>query len=97
MLSVEEKAYCRALEALKRKDYVAAVQEFDACGPRFGDNRGFQIMSEAARLMVALRQECEQKQKIQNEIKEAISHGKETIIRGQGVQEETRQRLPDLQ
>jgi hypothetical protein len=97
MLSAEEKAYCRALEALKRKDYGAAVEAFDSCGGRFGNNASFKIMAEAARLMVALREECERKQEIQNKIKEAISHGKETIIRGQGVQEETRQRLPDLQ
>ncbi len=97
MLSVEEKAFCRALEALKRRDFDGAVTEFDACGGRFDENKSIRIMAEATRLIVALRQEYERKQKIQNDIKEAINHGKEAIIRGQSIEEKTRQHLSDLQ
>jgi hypothetical protein len=90
MLSLEEKAYCRALEALKKRDYVTADREFDNCASMFADSRGFKIISEAARMLARLRNEKSNTVNIKTEIKESVSHGEETIVCGQGEQEETR-------
>lgn len=89
MLTQEEKAYCRALEALKKKDYITADKEFGNCGAMFGESRGFQLISEATGMLVQLHKEKAKLLKIQTEIEEAVCHGKETVICGQGEQEET--------
>ena len=57
MLSPEEKAYCRGLEALKKKNYAAADKEFKECGELYGRGRGFKIIVEAVHLLAYLRQE----------------------------------------
>ena len=89
MLTPEEKAYCRALEALRKKDYITADKEFGNCGAMFAESRGFKVITEATRMLVQLHKEKTKLQKIQTEIKEAVSHGKETIVCGQGEQKET--------
>ncbi len=88
MLSAEEKAYCRALEALRRKDYLSADKEFEACRSLFANNRGRQIITEAARLMVEVGREKRERENIKQFIEEASTNGKETNICGQGQQEE---------
>ena len=89
MLSPEEKAYCRGLKALREKDYAAANKEFDICGEQYHRSQGFKIIAEAARLLAHLRQEIKPSSTNEIEIKENNSHGKETIVCGQGLQEET--------
>jgi hypothetical protein len=90
VLSKEEKAYCRALEALQKRDFGAADKEFSICRPMFADSRGFRIISEATGMLVQLQKEKEKLIKIKTEIKEAVCHGEETVVCGQGEQEETR-------
>jgi hypothetical protein len=89
MLSREEKAYCRALEALQKKDYITADKEFGNCDSLFAESRGYKIISEATRLLVQLQKEKEQLSNIETEIEEAVCHGEETVVCGQGEQEET--------
>ena len=89
MLTQEEKSYCRALEALKKKDYITADKEFDNCRGMFSESRGFKLISEATRMLVQLHKEKAKLSKIRTEIKESVSHGEETIVCGQGEQEET--------
>lgn len=87
MLSPEEKSYCRALEALRKKDYITADKEFKACRSLFTGSKRVKIISEATRILVVLQEE-KQKQKINEErIQEAISHGEKAIVCGQGEQE----------
>jgi len=89
MLSKEEKAYCRALEALRNKDYITADKEFVNCSALFSESRGFKLISEATRMLVQLHREKEKLSKIETEIEEAVCHGEKTVICGQGEQEET--------
>ena len=88
MLSPEEKAYCRGLEALKKKDYAAADKEFETCREQYGHSQGFMIIAEAAHLLTRLRQEKEPTEIKENDIKENSSYGEETIVCRQGLQEE---------
>jgi hypothetical protein len=97
MLSVEEKAYCRGLEALRRKDYAAAAAEFELCGERRTASPGFAIAAEATRLLAYVGEERRRMNEIDHIVKETPGHGKETIIRGQGLQEAPGQHLPGLQ
>lgn len=89
MLTAEEKAYCRALTALRNKDFAAADTEFQACSSSFASSTGFKIIAEATRLLVQLQEEKAKLKKITLTIKEAASHGQETVVCGQGQQEET--------
>ena len=90
MLSREEKAYCRGLEALKQRDFALAGKEFEACGELHGSSKGFRIVAEATRLLVVLAEEKQRLEKFKMTIKEASGHGKETVVRGQGIEKETR-------
>jgi hypothetical protein len=90
LLTEQEKAYCRALEALATGDYAAADREFDVCSALFEKSSGFNIVAVATKLLVRLQQEKIKLSKIKNEIEETDRHGEETIVRGQGEQEETR-------
>jgi hypothetical protein len=89
MLSFEEKAYCRALEALRNKDYISADKEFEASGDEFSGSRGLKIIKEATKLMALLRNEKLNFEKTRNEIKENLSHGEKTVVFGQSQQEKT--------
>ena len=84
MLTHNEKAYCRGLEALRNKDYPAADKEFRKSKELFGDNKGFKIITEAVAMLAFLYDE---KKKIEIEIEENHNHGKETIICGQSFKE----------
>lgn len=90
MLSGEEKAYCRALEALQNKDYQTADKEFDRCRELYAGSRGFHIIAEATRLLAFIRAEQQKLTKKETDIEEASCHGEETIVRGQSEQEKTR-------
>ena len=57
MLSPSEKAYCRALLALKDKDYQSAQVMFDEAAPDFGDNREFNLMREVTALLIEVKKE----------------------------------------
>jgi len=98
MLSSEEKAYCRALEALRKKDYITADIEFDAAIQLYRESSGFRIMAQAAKILAELEQREKQLQITKETIiEETVTHGEETVIRRQGFQEKTRSSLPDLQ
>lgn len=89
MLSPEEKAYCRGLEALKLKDYAAADKEFETCREQYGHSQGFKIIAEATHLLTRLWREKQQAEIKKSDIKENSSHGEETIVCGQSLQEES--------
>lgn len=88
MLTKEEKAYCRALEALQNKDYIAAEMELGRCRVLFADSRGFKIISEATGMLVQLQKEKAKLTNNETQIKEAVCHGEETVVFGQSEQEE---------
>jgi hypothetical protein len=75
MLSPEEKAYCRALEALSRKEFESAVREFDLCGERLDGNYRLQIMAQAARILCVIQKEKRQRQSFESKIKESLLNG----------------------
>lgn len=87
MLSLEEKSYCRALEALRKKDYITADKEFKACRSLFADSTGIKIISEATRILVVLQEEKQKLEINEERIQEAIRHGEKAIVCGQGKQE----------
>jgi hypothetical protein len=83
MLKPEEKAYCRALLALKQRDYRAALGFFDQAAPGFADNREFQLYRETTRLLLTVKHKlAELKNEDTVNIKEAVSHGQKTELRG---------------
>jgi hypothetical protein len=84
LLTEQEKAYCRALEALTAKDYAAADREFEGCKALFEKSSGFNIVAAATKLLVRLEQEKLRISKIDAEIEETDSHGEETVVRRQG-------------
>lgn len=57
MLKAAEKAYCLALEALKRRDYRQADQLFEQAAGFFADNQEFRLLRETTRLLVAVKEE----------------------------------------
>jgi outer membrane protein assembly factor BamD (BamD/ComL family) len=80
ILTPEEKAYCRGLEALRKKDYAVADKEFKACAKLHGDSRGFNIIAQAAGLMAVLQQEKVKISKLENHIRETAENGEETVV-----------------
>ncbi|MGH8014864.1 MAG: hypothetical protein ACREBV_01585 [Candidatus Zixiibacteriota bacterium] len=57
MLSETEKAYFRALLALKEKDYDTAVGAFDNASAAFGTNGEFSLLYQSTRLLLEVRKE----------------------------------------
>ncbi|MEW5994252.1 MAG: hypothetical protein AB1744_07640 [Candidatus Zixiibacteriota bacterium] len=57
MLKPEEKAYCEALVALKRKKYEVAAEQFHKAAPLFEENREFNLLRETTGLLLAVREE----------------------------------------
>ncbi len=83
MLEPEEKAYCRALLALKRKDYRSAVDHFRQAAPRFRQDREFVLLRETTRLLLAVKEERKRISTRQDAVtKETFSHGQEDLVRG---------------
>ena len=57
MLNVGEKNYCAALLALKKKDYLTALANFEKAAPYFEEDREFVLYYETVRLLVKVKQE----------------------------------------
>jgi len=82
MLNPSEKAYCQALLALKRKDYVAAAEQFEKASPGFSGNKEFVLIRETTRLLLAVRDKLSVMEGNDSiEIEEAFSHGQKTELR----------------
>ncbi len=76
MLKPAEKAYFKALSALRRKDYKAAAEQFDKAAPFFEKDKEFGILREATRLLIATKAEIrklEQQESLL--IEESFSNG----------------------
>jgi len=83
MLKPEEKAYCQALLALKHKDYTAALTYFDQAEPAFSGNKEFHLYRETTRLLLVVKDRLTEFENEDNvNIKEAVSHGQKTELRG---------------
>ena len=85
MLNAAEKAYCLALQALKRREYSTADRLFDQAAGFFAENQEFRLVRETTRLLVAVKEElgtAESDKRIERtEIEELISYGKENELR----------------
>ncbi len=76
MLSENEKAYCQALMALKRKDYRKAVENFEKAAANFGTNSEFNLLYQSTRLLMQVKQELAgAAMRNQSEAKELIING----------------------
>ena len=86
MLKAAEKAYCLALEALKRRDYRQADQLFGQAAGFFADNQEFRLMRETTRLLVAVKEELgswepEGVKKSESYIEEVMTYGEKDELR----------------
>ncbi len=76
MLKSGEKAYCAALLALKRKDYVAASKHFKVAAPYFENDKEFKLFYETTRLLVEVKKELGEIDRVEKlEIEELFSNG----------------------
>ena len=57
MLSENEKAYCQALLALRRKDYLKALVSFEKAAQAFGTNGEFNLLYQSTRVLVEVQNE----------------------------------------
>ncbi len=89
ILTEQEKAYCLGLEALKEKDFATADRYFRACGDLHRDSRGYQIIAQATAILAFIAEEKLRQRKIESKIKEIKENGEETVVRGEGLEEET--------
>ncbi|MFQ5499230.1 MAG: hypothetical protein ACE5FH_06130 [Candidatus Zixiibacteriota bacterium] len=81
MLSLPEKAYCRALAALKNEDYALAANEFEQAAEFFRENAEFNLLRETNRLLLTVREELAQSEAENLQKQEALSNGQETKLR----------------
>ncbi len=76
MLEPAEKAYFRALAALKDKDYETAAEQFEKAAQFFEQNEEFGIFRETTRLLAAVTEELRKLEKEESlNIEESFSHG----------------------
>jgi hypothetical protein len=75
VLTPQEKAYCRGLAALQRKDFIAADREFGAGEEQTPGHSQFTILREATRLLAYVLAEKKRLAEIENSIQETIHHG----------------------
>jgi hypothetical protein len=76
MLSPSEKAYCRALLALKQGDFQVAAAQFGVAAEHFHGNTEFNLLKETTALLLAVRDERRQlKADDEIEIAEVYSDG----------------------
>ena len=76
MLDSAEKAFCKALVELRKKNYEAAAELFGDAGDYVMDNDEFVLLRETTRLLIQVRAELTQKSKEDEiEIKEEFSRG----------------------
>jgi phage terminase large subunit-like protein len=83
MLNRFEKAYCLALEALRRKEYLVAADHFEQAASQFANAKEFALLSETTRTLVAVQTELAtlETDDSEIEIEEVFSNGQETDIR----------------
>ncbi|SYZ74502.1 hypothetical protein TRIP_C90130 [Candidatus Zixiibacteriota bacterium] len=82
MLADGEKAYFKALEALKNKDYRAASGFFKTAENQFTERLEFRILQATTALLLAVKEEIFELENSRIEIEEISSYGKETEFRG---------------
>ena len=75
MLNPGEKAYCRALLALKNKDYRLAADEFEKAAPHFKHDREFNLIMETNRVLVAVKKKIAVEESDAIEVEEALPYG----------------------
>ena len=75
MLSDTEKAYCRAMAALKNKDYSEAVENFEKAAESYGTNSEFNLLYQSTRLLVEVKRELSTTAAIDCQDKELIING----------------------
>jgi len=76
MLSGGETSYVAALVALKRKDYKAALEQFEKAAGHFAGDKEFNICLETTRLLVAVKQELARPRTHERlDIEEVFSNG----------------------
>ncbi len=76
MLSLGEKAYCAALLALKKKEYLQAFENFEKAAPYFANNKEFTLYHDTTKLLVEVKRKLgtlSEDDKI--EIEEIFTHG----------------------
>lgn len=81
MLSNAEKAYMRALLALKKQDYASASGFFRSAKNQFAESADFRILKETTELLLAVKEDIFELENGRIEIEEIINHGKETEFR----------------
>ena len=86
MLNAAEKAYCLALQALKRRDYRQADQQFEQAAGFFADNQEFRLIRETNRLLVAVKEELgslerEDVKRSELYLEEVLTHGEKDELR----------------
>jgi hypothetical protein len=76
MLKPAEKAYFKALTALKNKDYRTAAEQFDQAAPFFEKDSEFAVFWETTRLLIAVTEELKKFEKEESlQIEDSFSHG----------------------
>ncbi len=85
MLNAAEKAYCLALEALKRREYRRADELFEQAAGFFADNPEFRLVRETTRLLVTVKEELGSFESAESnertEIEEVMSYGEKDELR----------------
>jgi hypothetical protein len=81
MLSNAEKAYMRALLALKKRDYATASGFFRSAENQFAESADFRILKETTELLLAVKEDIFELENSRIQIEEIINHGKETEFR----------------
>jgi hypothetical protein len=84
MLNAAEKAYCLALEALKRKEYRRAADYFDQAEGFFAANEEFSLLRETTRLLVAVKEELGSPESGESDERieiEEVEYGQENELR----------------
>jgi len=85
MLNAAEKAYCLALQALKRREYRRADKLFDQAAGFFADNREFRLVRETTRLLVAVKEELgsfeSDESNERTELEEVLTYGEKDELR----------------
>ncbi|MEW5923567.1 MAG: hypothetical protein AB1746_06230 [Candidatus Zixiibacteriota bacterium] len=82
MLNDADKAYYRALQALKEKDYRAAAGFLKNAENQFAEKPEIRILSEATELLLAVKDEIYELENETIEIEEILINGQETEFRG---------------
>lgn len=83
MLEPHEKAYLKALQALRDKQYHQAAGFFDQAAEFFADNQEFCLLRETTRLLLEVKKEIAAAEGYENDalmIEEVFTDGQETIL-----------------